>query len=303
MKELVAPWSALRNCAASVDLWPVLERLGCSPERADPSAWLAAGLPARILPRLAMVEAEDDGQVRWLTAGSARWPASLRGLPFGPVALSWEGNLELLDRPGVAVVGARACTPYGRGWARRIAAAVVAADGVVVSGLARGIDAEAHAAAGGRTIAVLGQGLSARMPAWQSSMRARLLAAGGLVLSEFAGRSPAGISTFPIRNRIIAGLSRAVVVVEAAQRSGARTTAAHALRAGRDVLAVPGSLDAPASVGCLELIAEGAQIVLGPQCVLDSAGLRLPSRFDAGIPSELTRGGRRLPAPSTRLEP
>lgn len=290
MPGLVAPWAALRRHAATVNLWPVLESLSSAPEVAGRDEWQAAGLPPRLLP-LCGDESEGD----WLLAHDPCWPTSLFGLPHGPVALSWQGNVDLFKAPAVAVVGARACTPYGRSSARRIAAAVAEAGGVVVSGLARGIDAEAHAAADGRTIAVLGQGVLAPMPDWQLDVRRRVLAAGGLVISEFPAHFPAGISTFPIRNRIIAGLARAVVVVEAAHRSGARNTAAHALRAGREVLAVPGILGAPASLGCLEMIAEGAQIVTGEGSVLEAAGLGAPR---AG----LTVRERRLSGGSYQME-
>jgi DNA processing protein len=193
----------------------------------------------------------------------------LVGLPRAPAALWAEGNLTLLRQPAVAVVGARRCTAWGRAWASRIGEAVAAAGGVVVSGLAAGIDAEGHVAANGHTIAVLGQGLDARMPAWQARLRERILDSGALVLSEFAPGIPAAAWTFPTRNRIIAGLARAVVVVEAAQRSGTKNTARHALEYGRDVLVVPGSPESETSAGCLDLIEEGATLVRGPETVIE----------------------------------
>jgi DNA processing protein len=211
--------------------------------------------------------------VSFLRAGAPGWPDSLQDLPYGPVALSLEGNLALLAEPGVGIVGARACTSYGREWATRIASAVVSAGGVVVSGLASGIDTAAHTAANGATIAVLGQGLDAPMPAWQQRLRDGVLARGGLVVSELPPHGHASVFTFPIRNRIIAGLSRVVAVIEAGARSGARNTASHALRCGRGVMALPGPLGATASVGCLDLIEEGAGIIRGAASVLDAAGL------------------------------
>jgi len=198
---------------------------------------------------------------------------SLVDLPCGPVALGVEGDVSLLQRVAVSIVGARACTGYGREWAARLSGAVVAAGGVVVSGLAAGIDLAAHGAAGGATVAVLGQGLDAPMPAWQRRARERLLADGGCVVSELPPECRATPFTFPIRNRVIAGLARAVAVVEAGERSGARNTASHALRYGRDVLALPGPLGAPASVGCLDLIEQGATVIRGPHTLLEVAGL------------------------------
>jgi DNA processing protein len=220
-------------------------------------------------------------EVGYLRARDPAWPAALYDLPQGPVVLTWEGSLSLLSRPMVAVVGARACTPYGREWAARIAAGVAAAGGVVVSGLAAGVDLAAHEAANGATVAVLGQGIDARMAGWQRRAREALLARGGLVLSELPPDAHADTHTFPIRNRIIAGLARVVVVVEAGERSGTRNTASHALRYGRDVMALPGPLGAPASVGCLDLLEQGATMVRGVASVLAEAGLaRGPSDSD-----------------------
>ena len=208
-----------------------------------------------------------------MTVGMPGWPRCLTNQPYGPVVLGTEGNLALLARPGVAVVGARACTTYGQEQAAAIARAVVASGGVVVSGLARGVDRVAHLAAPGATIAVLGQGIESPMPSWQQALRRRILDEGGLVLSEFPCAMPADKWTFPVRNRIVAGLAAATVVVEASHRSGAKNTAGHALRLGREVLAVPGPLGATASEGCLDLIEEGATVVRGPATVLRAAGL------------------------------
>ncbi|MFN7147704.1 MAG: DNA-processing protein DprA, partial [Myxococcota bacterium] len=132
-------------------------------------------------------------------------------------------------------------------------------------------------------IAVLGQGIDAPMPAWQQRARNTLLARGGLVVSEVRPDIHATPFTFPIRNRIIAALARVVVVVEAGERSGARNTATHALRTGREVLAVPGPLGAPASIGCLDLLDQGATMVRGVHTVLAAAKLdRAPP---VGVPA------------------
>jgi DNA processing protein len=159
-----------------------------------------------------------------------------------------------------------------------------------VSGLARGIDAEAHLAAAGRTIAVLGQGLYAPMAAWQRELRVRIVTSGGLVVSEFAPEMPGSTFTFPVRNRIIAGLSRGVIVVEAAARSGARNTATHALRLNLEVWAVPGPPDAVCSAGCLDLIEEGVSVFRSSGEVLGRLGVGVPASLQS-----LLRQPRTLP--------
>jgi len=166
--------------------------------------------------------------------------------------------------------------------------AVAASGGVVVSGMAWGIDAEAHEAAGGATVAVLGQGLSAPMAAWATRLRASIVKQGGLVVSEFPALMPASKITFPIRNRVVAGLSRAVVVVEAAKRSGSRITAGLGRDYGREVLALPGPPEAEVSEGCLDLIEEGVTMVRSPRTVLAALGLDRPAV------SPRTREGRLL---------
>lgn len=270
------PWTGLSQAAARVDLWDIVARLGGvqAAAAADPPAWLEAGLPFDLLPLLERPRVDPGG--RLITAAMDAWPRALRGVPFAPVALGLEGRVELLERPAVAVVGARACTPYGIEHATRIAGAVTRAGAVVVSGLARGIDRAAHLGAPGGTIAVLGQGLDTPMPAWQQQLRQRVVSDGGLILSEFPRGLPPDTWTFPIRNRIVAALARATVVVEASHRSGARNTANHALQCGRAVLAVPGPLGAPASEGCLDMIEDGALVVRGPGTVLAAAGLSPP---------------------------
>lgn len=289
MSELRPPWPGLRALAARWDLWPALREL---PPGEAPSAEAvqALGIPG---PTVAAAFAQAALPGRWVVAGGPGWPRSLHGLPFGPVALQVEGDISRFELDGVAIVGARSCTAYGRQWSRTLARAVADAGGVVVSGLARGIDAEAHVAAGGATIAVLGQGLEVPLPSWQQELRARIVAAGGLVVSEFAPTTHAAAGTFLVRNRIIAGLACRVVVVEAAARSGSRNTAGHALQYGRDVLAVPGPLGAPASEGCLALLAEGAGLVTGPASVTE--GIR-PRPGSAASDEQRVRAALREPA-------
>ena len=285
MAGLEAPWAGLLQHASRVDIHAVLVTLAKSPGAAGAEDWTAAGLPMDAA-HDAITVASVPGD--WIHVGHPDWPRLLEGLPFGPVALQVEGDVTRLAAPTVALVGARRCTAWGKGWARRIAEAVAASGGVVVSGMAWGIDAEAHEAAGGATVAVLGQGLSAPMAAWATRLRASIVKQGGLVVSEFPALMPASKITFPIRNRVVAGLSRAVVVVEAAKRSGSRITAGLGRDYGREVLALPGPPEAEVSEGCLDLIEEGVTMVRSPRTVLAALGLDRPAV------SPRTREGRLL---------
>lgn len=289
MSWMEAPWAGLMELAPRVDLWPILRSFGSweAVRAATPEQWRAAGLGVAAVQRL--MERRWEGEA--FSPGMKDWIPRLEGLPRGPVSLLLEGERARLIQPAVAIIGSRECSGYGRIQARRLAEAVVAAGGVVVSGMAAGIDAEAHLAAEGRTIGVIGQGLASPMTAWQQRLRREMLRRGGLLVSEFPPGQSAGHWTFPVRNRVIAALARVVVVVEAGEQSGTRITVDHALRFGREVLAVPGPLDAPASVGCLRLIAEGATLVQGPQSVLEAAGLagegrdRYEARDDSSSPT------------------
>jgi len=207
-----------------------------------------------------------------LLLGDPDYPSDLALLPYAPpVLFSW-GEAALLRRPGLAVVGARRCTEQGRRFAAQLARAVCGAGGTVISGLAWGIDEAAHDASLSCTIAVLGQGF--RTLAGRSAALAdRIVAAGGLVVSEFAPDHEAARHTFPQRNRVIAGLARATTVIEAAERSGALITARLASEYGRDVLAVPGHPSTPTAQGCLDLIATGAGLLRRVEDGLAAAGL------------------------------
>lgn len=261
-------FAGLGEVCARLDGWALVAALGGleAAAGAPPEAWWAAGLPRGVDPH-----GLPDGSPP-LTVADPRWPSALN-VPYGPFRLYAHGRLDPLDAPAVAIVGSRECTSYGRGWARRLAEGVRAAGGVVVSGLARGIDAEAHEAAGGATIAVLGSGLGHPLPGWQARLARRVVDGGGLLLSEFDPARAPDTWTFPVRNRIVAGLARVVVVVEAGHRSGAKNTVSHALRIGREVLVVPGPLEAEASAGCLDLLEEGASMVRSVDTVLRAAGL------------------------------
>ena len=198
-------------------------------------------------------------------------PPLLRGIPNPPVTLWAVG--EIPEQPGVAIVGTRRCSSYGRKVAHWLGEAVARAGWPVVSGLARGIDAAAHRAVvetGGVGVAVLGSGLDRIYPPENSHLAAELLACGGAVISEYVAGTPPAPFRFPARNRLISGLSAAVVVVEAGLTGGALITARMALEQGKEVLAVPGDVDRPTSTGCNLLIRDGAHPVLGAEDLINS---------------------------------
>jgi DNA processing protein len=204
-----------------------------------------------------------------------RYPGLLSQLHDPPAQVYVRGSSEALADPAVAIVGARSCSPYGGQVARNLGRELAAAGVVVVSGLARGIDGEAHRgalAARGRTVAVLGCGIDRDYPRSHADL-ARRIRESGAVVSEY----PVGVEPtpwrFPARNRIIAGLCLATVVVEARERSGALITADFALELGRDVFAVPGEITSALSAGTNDLLRQGASPLLSPRDVLGALGL------------------------------
>ena len=216
--------------------------------------------------------------VRRLRRGDPGYPVLLRQIPDPPASLWLRGDadVDVLDAPAVAIVGARACSGYGRSVARMLASELSAAGAVVVSGLARGIDGEAHRgalAAGGRTVAVLGCGVDRDYPAAHAQLARSIVASGGLVVTEYEPGVDPAPRPFPARNRIIAGLARATVVVEARERSGALITADFALEDGREVLAVPGEITSALSVGSNGLLRQGATPASCSADVLAAIGL------------------------------
>jgi DNA processing protein len=199
------------------------------------------------------------------------FPALLQHIPDSPPLLFAQGDMTLLDRPAAAIVGSRDHSIYGEEVARRVAWETAAAGVVVVSGMARGLDAVAHRAAldaGGATIGVLGNGLGVVYPSANRLLYERVTA-GGLLLTEFPPGEKPHAGSFPRRNRIISGLARVTVVVEAAEGSGALITAGTALNQGREVMAVPGPITSPKSVGPNRLIRDGAAPLLEPRDLLD----------------------------------
>lgn len=222
---------------------------------------------------------------RWLAAGErnalltladAGYPQLLLNTDDPPPVLFACGRLDLLSQPAVAIVGSRNATRQGAANAEAFAGALVHAGYAVISGLALGIDAAAHHGAldaEGATIAVVGTGIDVVYPARHLALTQRIRQH-GLVLSEFALGTPAMTHNFPRRNRILAGLARGVLVVEAALRSGSLITARLAAETGREVFAVPGSIHSPLSKGCHRLIRDGAKLVESAQDILDELGGR-----------------------------
>ncbi|MBX9583176.1 MAG: DNA-processing protein DprA [Gemmataceae bacterium] len=261
------------------------------------AADLAAGLRAVDLgPELELL---DRFGVRPVPLGYPGYPPPLTGLGDPPPLLYLRGEWTEADLTAVGVVGTRRWTPYGRRMAEQIGRGLVRAGVTVVSGLAQGIDGFAHRAAldaGGRTIACLAGGLSAIFPPQHAGLADEVAARGALV-SEYPMVRPEPLrGNFHARNRIISGLSRGVVVVEADLRSGALITARHALEQGREVFAVPGPADAPSSAGCLQLIRDGATLVRSADDILDDLkGISTadygPARKDPSPGPSPPRGG------------
>ena len=217
--------------------------------------------------------AEQPGN-RILTLADADYPQALLNIPDPPILLYVRGRAELLNRPALAVVGSRNASAQGQANAERFSAALSGAGLTIVSGLALGIDAAAHR--GGlshpaATVAVIGTGADRIYPARNRELAQRIVAQACLI-SEYPLGMPALAANFPRRNRIISGLARGVLVVEAAERSGSLITARMALEQGRDVFAIPGSIHSPLARGCHQLIRQGATLVESSDDILDEIG-------------------------------
>lgn len=214
-----------------------------------------------------------------LTPADAAYPCALRGIHDPPLALYGRGRKAALEAPGVGVVGTRRPSLYGGETARRLAYQLAAAGMTVVSGLARGIDTEAHRGAlraGGVSVAVLGSALDRLYPAENRDLAEALAAEKGAVVSEFPLGRPADRTTFPMRNRVVSGLTAGTLVVEAPLASGAMITADIALEQGRAVMAVPGRIDTPLARGCHRLLRDGARLVECVEDVLEECSALLP---------------------------
>lgn len=229
-------------------------------------------------------------RIRCLQRHDEGYPRLLAQIPDPPARLWLRGDAapDLLERACVAIVGARACSGYGRAAARLLSTEATAAGAVVVSGMARGIDGEAHRgalAARGATVAVLGCGIDLDYPAAHTGLAGAIVESGGLVVSEYEPGVEPAPWRFPARNRIIAGLARATVVVEARERSGALITADFALEDGREVLAVPGEITSALSAGSNALLRQGATPATCAGDVLEALGLEA-RRAEPEIPDD-----------------
>lgn len=217
----------------------------------------------------------SDAGVGALAQGDSDFPDILTGIPDPPLLLYYRGALDCLSGAAIAIVGARRASSAGAAFARRLAAELAGAGVVIVSGLALGMDAAAHSGAldaGGKTIAVLGSGPEQITPLANAPLGERILVSDGLILSEYPPGTPAAAYRFPERNRLIAGLSLGVVVVEAGERSGSLITARLAAEQGREVMAVPGVPGYPNSGGGNRLLKFGAVLIERAEDVLHAIG-------------------------------
>ena len=241
-------------------------------------------------------------QINWATILDPEYPELLKHIHLPPSVLYWRGMLPRDDTKKISVVGARKADQYGKQAIDLIVPTLVQHNITIVSGGALGADSMAHRAtldAGGNTIAVLGSGLLCPYPRENRKLFDRIIEQGGAVLSAFPLRTTPHPGNFPARNRIIAGLSLGVIVVQAARKSGARITAQFALEQGRDVFAIPGPIDNELSDGCHALVQEGAKLITGPGDVLQEIGIAFEPN-DMKQAAEVQKRGKR--ASGVKLE-
>jgi DNA processing protein len=236
-------------------------------------------------------EASQRG-IQILTRDDPGYPDSLRESYDPPLVLYVWGDVKESDRHALGIVGSRRCSHYGKHSARQFAFQLATSGFTIVSGLARGIDTYAHEgaiAAKGRTIAVIGSGLGQVYPPENMSLAEKIADGHGAVVSEFSLHTSPSKKTFPMRNRVVAAWSQAILVVECPAWSGALITANLAVELGKSIYAVPGQIDRPTSAGCNNLIREGATLVTGGQDILDDLAV-LPLR-DAEVSRSHSEGG------------
>lgn len=264
-KSLSAAWEA-----SFTDL---IEVEGFGPQTAE----MVIAERRAIQPDELLSQHEQENLGFW-TPADPGYPRLLLETPDPPPVLYYQGKVQEHElnglAPMVAIVGTRSPSPYGRQWTRRLATALAEQGFVIVSGLAEGIDTEAHRScleAGGRTIAILGCGVNVVYP-WSNRSLYQQLLQTGLALSEHPSGTQPDRTFFPRRNRIIAGLCRAILVMEAPEKSGGLITAYYANEYGRDVYVLPGRLGDHKSLGCLKLIEQGAHVILGEDSLLRLLG-------------------------------
>jgi DNA processing protein len=284
-------------------IWKAMNRLG-SAERvfeATLTELEGAGMPAKsaqfVFEGKARAAAEDElkrvaeagGSV--LTPEDARYPQRLREI-YDPPAVLWiRGSVELLSRPGIAVVGTRQPSPYGAGMAELLSRDLANRRLTIMSGMARGVDTAAHKGAidaGGKTVAVWGTGIDVIYPKENKKLAESIVATGGTIVSEYPlGTFPAP-QNFPIRNRVLSGMSVGVLVIEAAEYSGTRITARCAMEQNRDVYAVPGNVTNKNSWGPNTLIKQGAKLTATWEDIWED----LPSEIRLGLEDEMAETGQ-----------
>ena len=264
--------------AVALSLVPDLPRIGLTERlHGEDPALLELAAPHRERAREVRARAARDG-ISLIAWNDSVFPAGLHAISDMPPVLWYRGALDALDAPAVAIVGSRAASAVALETAAQLGEDLAAFGITVISGLARGVDSAAHRGAlrTGRTIAVLGSGVDRVYPHEHRGL-AREVASRGLVVSEFAPGTPPLKYHFPLRNRVISGLSRAVVVIEASEKSGSLITAACALEQGRDVMAVPGNVLSGRNRGGHALIRDGATIVEGANDIVEELGLFPPA--------------------------
>ena len=242
------------------------------------------------------MEEKTEERIRQISSKSAEYPQKLNNYPKMPEILFAKGNLPDAKKPTAAIVGARACSPYGRIQAFRYAKILSSAGVQIISGMAYGIDAEAHKGAlegGTPTYAVLAGGVDICYPSGNRPLYDRILRENGGILSEQPPGMRARNYFFPARNRIISGLADLVLIVEAREKSGSLITAQWALDQGKIVYAVPGAVNEALSMGCHKLIYDGAGIAYSPEILLRELGfncenkVKSPEKNDLGLASDL----------------
>lgn len=246
----------------------------------------------------------EKKNIRMVTFADPEYPALLREIHDSPLVLFVRGRLPVDPRPHIAIVGARNGTQLGFDIARDFGRELAAAGFIVVSGLALGVDTYAHLGAlegGGRTIAVLGSGPDITYPAANRKIRERILAENGALVSEYPPGTPARPWHFPVRNRVIAGMCVATVVVEASARSGSLITARLAAEQDREVFAIPGNIRSALAEGTLALIKDGAQLVTSPHDLIEYYARLLPAREAAASAADREEQGLDLTPEESRL--
>lgn len=239
----------------------------------------------------AIIQRLQRFNISYIVYGDKNYPRLLNEIPDPPGVLYYSGSLKALDNPTLAVVGSRKATSYGAHTTRKLVADLTSAGLTIISGLALGIDGIAHQTAldnNGKTVAILGNGLDTIYPSSHTRLAQDIISNGGCLISEYSPGTPSYPAHFPIRNRIIAGISLGVVVVEASLQSGSLHTARAALDYNREVFAIPHQLFSQSGEGPNQLISEGATVVLSSESILQALNLQVPSSKSLRTDDEVT---------------